>query len=48
VSRRALLRDIAAGEIVRCSDVAVPGSAAVQGGDIGRRFAVPPAATAAQ
>jgi len=48
VSRRALLRDIAACEIVRSSDVTAPESAAVLGGEMERRFAVPLAAIAAQ
>jgi predicted homoserine dehydrogenase-like protein len=44
-----LLRDVAAGEIVRWSDVAVPESAAAQARrDMERRFAAPPAAVAAQ
>jgi len=48
VSRRALLRHIAACEIVRSSDVTAPGSAAVLGGEIERCLAVPLAAIAAQ
>jgi predicted homoserine dehydrogenase-like protein len=45
----ALLRDIAAGEIVRWADVAVPDSEAVRmRRDMERRFGTPPAAIAAQ
>jgi predicted homoserine dehydrogenase-like protein len=45
----ALLRDIAADEIVRWADVAVPDTEAVRvRRDMERRFAVPPAAIAAQ
>src|SRR6266851_4996616 len=45
----ALLRDVAAGEIVRWSDVTVPDSAAVRGRrERERRFAPPPAAIAAK
>jgi len=44
-----LLRNVAAGEIVRWSDVAMPESAAAQARrDMERRFAAPPAAVAAQ
>jgi predicted homoserine dehydrogenase-like protein len=44
-----LLRDVAAGEIVRWTDVAVPDSEAVRARrDLERRFASPPAAIAAQ
>jgi predicted homoserine dehydrogenase-like protein len=44
-----LLRDVAAGEIVRWSDVAMPESAAAQARrDMERRFAAPPAAVDAQ
>jgi hypothetical protein len=44
-----LLRDIAAGEIVRWADVTVPDSAAVRvRRDMERRFGTKPAAIAAQ
>ena len=48
-NKAALLRDIAAGEIVHWADVTVPESEAVLARrDVERRFAVPPAAIAAQ
>ena len=44
-----LLRDVAAGQILRCSDVRMPESEAVRARrDMERRFAPKPAAIAAQ